>query len=83
MKMSIYRQETILRERNAQLQKELDILKEQSINPRVDAIVHELESIRDEWKENLEKLIHEREQYASLVKDLKTIKEALNSMKER
>ena len=81
--MSIYRQETILRERNAQLQKELDILKEQSIHPRVDAIVHELESIRDEWKENLEKLIHEREQYASLVKDLKTIKEALNSMKGR
>ena len=83
MKMSIYRQETILRERNAQLQKELDILKEQSINPRVDAIVHELESIRDEWKENLEKLIHEREQYASLVNDLKTVKEAMNSLKER
>lgn len=81
--MSIYKQERILRERNAQLQKELDILKEQAMNPRVDAIVHELESIRDEWKENLDKLIHEREQYASLVNDLKTVKEALSSMKER
>lgn len=81
--MSIYSQERILRERNAQLQKELDILKEQAMNPRVDAIVHELESIRDEWKENLDKLIHEREQYASLVNDLKTVKEALSSMKER
>lgn len=81
--MSIYSQERILRERNAQLQKELDILKEKAMNPRVDAIVHELESIRDEWKENLDKLIHEREQYASLVNDLKTVKEALSSMKER
>ena len=81
--MSIYSQERILRERNAQLQKELDILKEQAMNPRVDAIVHELESIRDEWKENLDKLIHEREQYASLVNDLKTVKEALSSIKER
>lgn len=81
--MSIYSQERILRERNAQLQKELDILKEQAMNPRVDAIVHELESLRDEWKENLDKLIHEREQYASLVNDLKTVKEALSSMKER
>lgn len=81
--MSIYKQEKILRERNAQLQKELDILKEQAMNPRIDAIIHELEEIREEWKENLEKLMHEREQYASLVNDLKTVKEAMNSLKER
>ena len=81
--MSIYKQEKILRERNAQLQKELDILKEQAMNPRIDAIIHELEEIREEWKENLEKLMHEREQYASLINDLKTVKEAMNSLKER
>jgi len=81
--MSIYKQEKILRERNAQLQKELDILKEQAMNPRIDTIIHELEEIREEWKENLEKLMHEREQYASLVNDLKTVKEAMNSLKER
>ena len=81
--MSIYKQEKILRERNAQLQKELDILKEQTMNPRIDAIIHELEEIREEWKENLEKLMHEREQYASLINDLKTVKEAMNSLKER
>lgn len=81
--MSIYKQEKILRERNAQLQKELDILKEQTMNPRIDAIIHELEEIREEWKENLEKLMHEREQYASLVNDLKTVKETMNSLKER
>lgn len=81
--MSIYKQEKILRERNAQLQKELDILKEQAMNPRIDAIIHELEEIREEWKENLEKLMHEREQYASLVNDLKTVKETMNSLKER
>lgn len=72
------------RKRNAQIQEELERLKElhvrnsnNSKSLRVSELITELENIRKEWLEVLEDLNQERKEYKGLIEDLRNIRETL------
>lgn len=73
----------LLRKRNAQMQEELDRLKELRIkqenndpeNKKISEIIADLENIRTEWMSILEELNQDRKEYLSLIEDLRTIRE--------
>lgn len=70
------------RKRNAQIQEELDRLKELNVRNskdseslRVSELITELENIRKEWLEVLEDLNQERKEYRGLIEGLRSIRE--------
>ena len=78
----------LLRKRNAQMQEELDKLKEinnknsnSSDNKQLSHLIKELEDIKKEWLVILDELSQEREQYKNLVEDLRCIRESFRSLK--
>lgn len=67
---------------NAQIQGELERLKELNVrnskdseNLQVSELITELENIRKEWLEVLEDLNQERKEYRGLIEDLRSIRE--------
>lgn len=78
----------LLRKRNAQMQEELDKLKEinnknsnSSDNKQLSHLIKELEDIKKEWLVILDELSQEREQYKNLTEDLRCIRESFRSLK--
>ncbi len=78
----------LLRKRNAQMQEELDKLKEinnknsnSSDNKQLSHLIKELEDIKKEWLVILDELSQEREQYKNLAEDLRCIRESFRSLK--
>ena len=78
----------LLRKRNAQIQEELDKLKEinnknsnSSDNKQLSHLIKELEDIKKEWLVILDELSQEREQYKNLTEDLRCIRESFRSLK--
>ena len=73
----------LLRKRNAQMQEELDRLKELRTqqedndpgNKKVSELITDLEKIRSEWMNILEELNQDRKEYITLIEDLRTIRE--------
>lgn len=70
------------RKRNAQIQEELNRLKELnarnskgSESLRVSELITELDNIRKDWLEVLEDLNQERKEYKGLIEDLRSIRE--------
>ena len=73
----------LLRKRNAQMQEELDRLKELRTkqednapeNKKISKLITDLENIRKEWMSILEGLNQDRKEYICLIEDLRTIRE--------
>lgn len=73
----------LLRKRNAQMQEELNRLKELRTkqenndpeNKKNSEIIADLENIRTEWMSILEELNQDRKEYIALIEDLRTIRE--------
>ena len=77
----------LLRKRNAQIQEELDRLKEinnknapSSDNKKISHLIKELEGIKEEWMTILDELNQEREQYRNLTEDLRNIRESFGNL---
>lgn len=78
----------LLRKRNAQLQEELDRLKELHLkqesnapeSKKVSELITDLENIRTEWMNILEELNQDREEYIALIDDLRTVRKAFKEL---
>lgn len=77
----------LLRKRNAQMQEELDRLKEinnknclSSDSKKMSHLIKELEGIKKEWMKILDELNQEREQYKNLNEDLRNIRESFGNL---
>ena len=75
------------RKRNAQIQEELNRLKElnarnskDSESLRVSELITELENIRKAWLKVLEDLNQERKEYKGLIEDLRSIRETFGKI---
>lgn len=75
------------RKRNAQIQEELDRLKELNVRNskdseslRVSELITELENIRKDWLKVLEDLNQERKEYRGLIGDLRSIRETFGKI---
>ena len=81
--MSDTRKMDVLRKRNAQMQEELDRLKEINRNSqnnteekKVSELITELENIKREWLHALEALNGQRKEYAELIEEVRQMREA-------
>ena len=78
----------LLRKRNAQMQEELDRLKELRTkqednapeNKKISKLITDLENIRTEWMNILEELNQDREEYIALIDDLRTVRKAFKEL---
>lgn len=81
--MSDTRKMDVLRKRNAQMQEELDRLKEINRNcqnhaeeKKVSELIADLENIKREWLHALEALNGQRKEYAELIEEVRQMREA-------
>lgn len=77
------------RKRNAQIQEELERLKELNVRNskdseslRVSKLIAELEIIRKDWLEVLEDLNQERKEYMGLIEDLRSVRETFGKIQD-
>lgn len=75
----------LLRKRNAQIQEELDKLKEMNAKyqnndeeKKVTDLIADLEKIKEDWLDALERLNEQRDEYTVLVEELKQIRSAFS-----
>lgn len=85
--MSDMKKLDVLRKRNAQMQEELNKLKEinrkhqnDTEEKKVSELIADLEAIKSEWLHVLEDLNGQRKEYAELVEELRQMREAFGAI---